>query len=405
MPVESLGDDPRSNGIEHRDSARTDSAGSPGDDWRERAVRLAAVGEISAAVAHEVNNPLGAIVSIAHVLFASPPGHISEDAREDVRLILHEANRASGILKGLLSASRPAADKRETFRVSEIVKKVVAVRKYSLQNEGVRLDLRVSTDLPEVQGDRDQIESVVLNLVLNAERAMRGVEGGRLSMEATETGRTIRLSVRDSGRGIPPDVLPNIFKPFWTTRADGQGTGLGLAICASILREHGGSIKASSTREGAEFVVALPCAPERQRPDARSGASGERARVLIVDDEPLFRLGVSKFLDLTGRYDVAEAADGAEARARILSEPYAAVVVDMRMPAMNGPGLWDAICLDRPALRERVVFMTGDDTDPAVLAFLLDTGRPYIGKPFDPARLDRLIRDIPAVRSVLSGST
>ena len=243
--------------------------------------KMASLGKLAATVAHEVNNPLFGILTYAKLCRkAVAESTLAEEARkpliEQLEVIEHESRRCGEIMRNLLTFARQAPRRREPNDLNELVTRAVRLMHHQFEMLGIEAETRLAGDLGRVDCDAGQIQQVLLVLVVNATEAMR--QGGRLviSTEAVEAQHAVRLSVRDSGPGIPADVLPHIFEPFFTTKEDQQRTGLGLAVAKSIVDQHGGSIEVRSKEgEGAEFVVLLPLAVAESAAEP-AGAAYER---------------------------------------------------------------------------------------------------------------------------------
>lgn len=221
--------------------------------------KLAAVGEMAAGIAHELNNPLTTVSGFTELVLGELPEDVNY--RADLELVLGEARRATDVVRRLLDFSRPGTQSRSRADLNKIVEDVIALSQHLIHTSGVRLTANLAGDLPWVQVDRGQIQQVLINLIHNALQAMP--DGGSLYL-STET-RTVDnrnwaiICVRDSGRGIEPADRERIFEPFYTTRSDRGGTGLGLSITFSIINDHGGSIDVESEiGKGSAFTVRLP---------------------------------------------------------------------------------------------------------------------------------------------------
>src|SRR5581483_6165324 len=257
-------------------------------------------------------------------------------------------------------------------------------------------------DLPLVLGDPAQLEQVLLNLVLNAEHAAREIADGgpaarpRIRLALGRAGDAVRLTVSDNGPGIPPDVLPRIFEPFYTTKPVGQGTGLGLSICYSIVAAHHGRIWAESEPgRGATFVVELPAYEGAAAPPPPPGPPPRprRGRILVIDDEPDVAATLRELLETLDQE--VTVALGGEAGWRLLREQagkWDLVVLDLKMPDLSGQRLWERIVGGDVDVARRVVFVTGDTVDPDTQQFLAATGRPVVPKPFDQGTLAALLQ-------------
>jgi len=224
-----------------------------------QAAKLAAVGEMAAGVAHELNNPLTTIVGFTELVLEDMP----EDSasRNDLETVMREALRARDVVRRLLDFSRRSEMVRVKADINAIVMDTLALVRHLLSTSGVQVRVGVDESLPWAFVDRDQIKQVLLNLVHNALNAMPN--GGQIQIltgSHKKYGKDwITISVEDSGVGIPPENMERIFEPFFTTRAGEGGTGLGLAVTYGILSSHGGMIEAESVvGAGATFTVWLP---------------------------------------------------------------------------------------------------------------------------------------------------
>ncbi len=224
-----------------------------------QAAKLAAVGEMAAGVAHELNNPLTSVVGFTELALDDLPA--DSPIRKDLELVLQEARRARSVVRRLLDFARQSETSRVKADINEIVDDVMMLTKHLMHNSNVEPEIRIGANLPWVLVDRNQIKQVVINLVNNGLYAMP--QGGRLVVETAEqprySRRWITLTVRDTGIGIPPENLQRIFEPFFTTRSDHGGTGLGLSVTYGIVTDHAGMIEVeSAVQQGSTFVVWLP---------------------------------------------------------------------------------------------------------------------------------------------------
>jgi signal transduction histidine kinase len=224
--------------------------------------RLAAVGELAAGVAHELNNPLAAIQAFAQ--FLAENSTLDETTRRDVQTIYKEAQRASRITGNLLSFARRHKPEKESISINEIVARSLELHAYQMKVNNIEVMVDADPEIPMTMADSQQIHQVFVNLIRNAEQAMTEAHGrGTLRVETQAIGDMIRISFGDDGPGIPEDNLKGVFDPFFTTKGVGKGTGLGLSICYGIVQEHGGSLYVrSASGEGATFVVELPIVSE-----------------------------------------------------------------------------------------------------------------------------------------------
>ena len=234
------------------------------------AEKMAAVGQLVSGVAHEVNNPLTAILGFADLLMEN--AEVPESARKDLRVILQEAQRTKQIVQNLLSFARQNPPQRKPVQLNTILIRTVQLRSYDFTSHGIDVVELFDQNLPYVIGDSHQLQQVFLNILNNAYDAVR--ETGRLArieIMTANLGDFVEVSFRDNGEGIAtPD---RIFDPFFTTKEVGKGTGLGLSICYGIVREHGGEILCHNNvgGEGATFIVRLPALAETASLGAAAG--------------------------------------------------------------------------------------------------------------------------------------
>ena len=227
--------------------------------------KLASIGTFSSGIAHELNNPLNNISLTADTLQEEETTLSPEERREMVADIIHETERASKIVRNLLDFSREKATRDELVDLPEIIRKTVSLIQNQLSLQYVWVENYIPADLPQVRGDRHNLQQVFLNLLLNALQAMD--EGGLIHLEGTADERGyVRIEVNDTGRGIPEENLAHVFDPFFTTKPVGQGTGLGLSIAYGIVKKHGGYIEVrSKVNVGTTFTVYLPIAKEERQ--------------------------------------------------------------------------------------------------------------------------------------------
>ncbi len=219
--------------------------------------RLAAVGELAAGVAHEVNNPINTIINSAQLMMDGDP------AEEHTSIILEEGQRIADIVSDLLQFARGDRDSPQPTILTEVVQRTVRLVGENFKRHGIALQVDVDQDLPLVRARPQQLQQVLLNLLINAKDALlqdtrprpRSV---RLGVAPSAGGDTVLLSVRDSGPGIPADLGERIFEPFVTTKRARGGTGLGLSISRTLVEGFGGSLTVVSSPEGADFRVVLP---------------------------------------------------------------------------------------------------------------------------------------------------
>lgn len=222
--------------------------------------RLAAMGAMIGGVAHELNNPLTTIMGVSELLQDT---ETHEGARKQLAMLQQQARKAAEIVQNLTYFSRPPAPGKSRINLVEVVERTLNLHAYSLRKNNVTVDFLKETGVPYALGDPHQLMQVFLNLILNAEQAIRDArDKGTLRIRLGRGENSVWVSFHDDGPGIPKENLPSIFDPFYTTKRPGRGTGLGLSICKSVMKEHNGSVEAANSPEGgAVFTVTLPLSP------------------------------------------------------------------------------------------------------------------------------------------------
>jgi PAS domain S-box-containing protein len=219
--------------------------------------RLAAMGQMIGGVAHELNNPLTSILGVSELL---QDKETDESARKQLIMLQQQARRAAEIVQNLTYFARPPAPGKSTINMAEVVERTLNLHAYSLRKNNITVDFLRDLNLPHALGDPHQLMQVFLNLIVNAEQAIREArDRGTIRIRLGRTESSVWVSFQDDGAGMPPQTLRSIFDPFYTTKRPGRGTGLGLSICKAVMKEHNGSVEAANAPGGgAIFTVALP---------------------------------------------------------------------------------------------------------------------------------------------------
>jgi nitrogen fixation negative regulator NifL len=366
---------------------------------RQRAARiqsdkLADMGTLLAGVAHELNNPLTVVTGYSSMLRQTLG---DGPARERVDRIATAAERCVRIVRNFLALARQHPLERQLARLNQIVQEAVELLAYPLRVDNVEVRLDLADDLPKLWADPHQLHQVIVNLITNAHHAMHGnTSDRRLTIRTRFKAPDARVSleVADTGAGMSPEVLARIFEPFFTTKPLGQGTGLGLPLCQGIVEGHGGTLRVESkVGEGTTMNVDLPVvAPPEGEAKEPEGALTLPAgiRVLVVDDEPHVAGVLTDVLKAQGAH-VEAVHGGREALERLEQGQYDIILSDVRMPGLDGPGLYKAVGAAHPQLLSRFVFLTGDTLNPESSEFVEQTGAPCISKPFDFDEVYRVI--------------
>ena len=343
-----------------------------------QAEKLAAMGQMLAGVAHELNNPLTAILGVTELLRDRPGA--DDSTKHQLELTHRQARRAARIVQNLLEFSRPASPQKKPLDLNNLLDRTLQLQEHSLRRNNIEVDFHPQADLPGIIGDANQLIQVFLNLVTNAEQAIREVrDNGRIQIRAGRNGKQVTITVQDDGVGVRPEALPRIFDPFYTTKRPGGGTGLGLSICMSIIREHGGNIEAETLPAGGSaFTIYLPAAPD-QHPDALPApsqtAAGSRnavrpetdllvgRAVLVLDDEESLRVLLQEGLSARGlRVDCAATTD--QALAHLGRFSYDVFLCDLHLSSggfmVNGRDAASRILGAAGSQKPALIYMTGD---------------------------------------------
>jgi two-component system NtrC family sensor kinase len=225
--------------------------------------RLASIGRLVAGAAHELNNPLTAVIGFSDLLLARD---LASDVKADLYIVNQEAKRAAAIVKELLAFAREQKIEKTLVNINSVIQEVLQEHRYEQRANNIEVDVRLDPALPQIMGNGPQLQKVFASIITNAEQAMLEAHGrGRLTISTEQVGNTVRVSIADDGLGISPDNMKKLFTPFFTTREVGEGSGLGLSVCHGIVTEHGGKIYATSEfGKGATFVVELPVGQQQR---------------------------------------------------------------------------------------------------------------------------------------------
>jgi two-component system NtrC family sensor kinase len=224
-----------------------------------RSEKLASLGRLAAGVAHEINNPLTGVLTFAHLLKEKP--NMDEQDHQDLDLIIHETSRAAEIVRGLLDFARERAAIKEALSINDVIQKTIRLIRNQKLFDRIVIEEDLARNLPQVEGDMNQLQQVLLNLSLNACEAMP--DGGRLIVRTLAGERTVVTKITDTGSGIKREHYDQVFEPFFTTKPAGKGTGLGLSVSYGIVRQHGGGLEFESQEgQGTTFTITLPALGE-----------------------------------------------------------------------------------------------------------------------------------------------
>jgi len=364
------------------------------DELLRRSERMASLGTTLAGVAHELNNPLAAIMGFTQLLLRKP--WPTED-RAALETINHESIRSASIVKDLLALTRKRdVERRVATNLNDIVGYIARTRRYAVETAGIACVVELDPTLPAVHGDRAQLEQVILNLLNNAEQALASVPdaldagvGARIVLRTRQSDGCVVVEIEDNGPGIPADVRSRIWDPFWTTKDEGEGTGLGLAVVHGIVVDHGGSIALEDPpTPGARFVIRLPVATE-SAPAPSAGQASRPLDVLVVDPGASDLVFVERFLTARG-HAVINAGSGELALRLGEQTTFDAVVCDARLLSRDGTPIAGALQRLSGCAKARFVLSAPSPLETQVLPTTID-GATLVARPYDVEELRRLI--------------
>jgi PAS domain S-box-containing protein len=406
-----------------------------------QAQKMDAIGMLVAGVAHELNNPLAAIVGFSHLLRTDPS--LPPDLRSQADLLVQEANRTRVIVQNLLDFARLRPPERVELELGPLLDSVLGLQSYVLARNRLNVVVELEPDLPRLSVDRSQMQQVLINLTVNASQAIHDAERpGTIRIRARaghdDDGPTVRIEIADDGPGVPPAILDRLFMPFVTTKEPGAGTGLGLSVSFGIVRSHGGTLRHEpNPGGGAVFIVELPAVrsasdrtlepgsgsavparvadaataadvvAEGERPrtpadapaavgmgSSESGDSGDgaprRLRILVLDDEPSIRDLLGRVIKRNGQEPILTDT-GSAALEIVRRDPPDAILCDHRMAGMSGTEFLLAVMDIAPDLARRFAFMSGDVLNPELREFAEARGIHLLAKPFDMASVGSVV--------------
>ena len=350
--------------------------------------KMSAVGQLIAGVAHELNNPLTAILGYAQLLESEGLG---ERAADFVSKLFKQAQRTHRVVQNLLSFARQRKPQKEQVDICKVLDETLALRDYDLKVNDIKVEREIESTIPAVTADPHQLEQVFLNVINNGVDAMLECNrAGTLKVRVYAHEGTVITEFQDSGPGIKE---PNrIFDPFYTTKSVGKGTGLGLSICYGIIKEHGGDISARNREEGGAVIeVRLPANAGAGAPQAASPVSTRKSviegSVLLVEDEEAVLEFERDVLAGAGAR-VVTLMHGDEVKARLLQESFDAMIIDGKMSnGWNAPEVYKWISENRPGLERHLMFTFSSAVEPEIRSFLHDNNIPYLVKPFEVSDL------------------
>jgi len=362
--------------------------------------RMASVGTLAAGVAHEINNPLAAVIANLDMavqdiegLQGAPP-----DLAEELKDARSAADRVREIVRDLKIFSRVQEERRGAVDIHKVLESTLRMAWNEIRHRAKLV--KQFTKTPRVDANESRLGQVFLNLIVNAVQAMPegNVAANELRISTAHEGDFVVITIADTGSGMTPEVQARLFTPFFTTKPTGVGTGLGLAISHRIITSLGGNVTFTSTvGKGTEFRVTLPVAAPEVAPITERlplvGTATRRGRVLVVDDEESLGQAIRRFLAIDHEVDaVTNGRDAFDLIAK--GERFDLVLCDLMMPQMTGMELHDAVLRVDPAQAQRMVFLTGGAFTQSARDFMESVPNRRIEKPFDLKMLRNLVNEL-----------
>ena len=358
--------------------------------------RLTSLGTMAAGVAHEINNPLAFVLGNLNVVKSTlaPLTDIPDvdlvDLKDAVNEAIEGAERVRQIVQSLKAFSRVDENRRVQCDVARVMQASLNMAKNELRHRA-----RIVNDINPVGpvlGNEAKLSQVFLNLLVNAAQAMPDGKSDEntVTVSTRDEGGEVIASVTDTGVGIPPEVLPRIFDPFFSTKKIGEGTGLGLFVSQGIIKEAGGTLTVHSTPgKGTSFEVRLPITLAAFQGSGNTPVPrAKRLRILVVDDEPAILRSIERML--SRHHELTLARSGGEALAHLQANlSYDLMLCDLMMPEISGMDLWEHLT---PAQRRRCVFMTGGTFTERASRFMAEAQPPLLEKPFTSLSLEALLQ-------------
>ena len=350
--------------------------------------KMSAVGQLIAGVAHELNNPLTAILGYAQLLQSE---ELAERAADFVNKLFKQAQRTHRVVQNLLSFARQRKPHKQTVDLSKVLEETLALRDYDLRVNNIKLERETEAALPTVTADPHQLEQVFLNIINNAVDAMLETgRGGCLKVSASAKDGNIHIEFHDTGPGIKE---PNrIFEPFYTTKSVGKGTGLGLSICYGIIQEHGGGISAHNRDDGgAVITVVLPstgaAVPSEEPRAVLPRPSAIEGRILLLEDEESI-LEFERDVLIGAGADVVTSMKSEELKTLLQNQAFDALIVGSKIPGGGTlPELQGWIAENCPGLKNHLLVTFSSAPEPEMRSFLQEQSVPYLMKPFEVSDL------------------
>ncbi len=357
-----------------------------------RTEKLASLGKLISGVAHEINNPLFSAMGYSELLLMDMPGN--DERREKVKYILDSIKRARSIIEDLLKFARREEIKKELLNINDVIRSTIVLRSYSFKVNNIKLVTDLNENIPPIKGNFSQLQQVMLNILINAEQAIKETNNnGIIKIKTRYNGQrqSVDIEISNNGPKIPDEIVDKIFDPFFSTKDVGEGTGLGLSTSFGIVRDHEGEINVKSDDSWTVFTVTIPAEKEKNNLTMDDGDlfnlemaknyKNNNEKALIVDDEEIIIKLMRDFLEQRG-FTVFAANSGEKAIDILNNEEIDIIISDIKMPGMDGIKFYNKIKNYNPGLLDRLIFITGDTVSEETLSFLDSSGVSFLRKPF-----------------------
>ncbi len=358
--------------------------------------KLASIGKLASGVAHEINNPLTAILGFSEILLMQS----NNGNKAKLEKIHESAIRCKKIVEDLLSFAREHKSERKLLDVNDTVERSLSIGNNLIKIFNITIEKHFEAPSPCIIGDEFHLQQVFVNVISNACHAMEHSQMKTLTVTTESNHSSVFIRFSDTGHGIPAENLSKVFDPFFTTKDVGKGSGLGLSICYGIVRDHYGSITAESTQgNGATFIIEIPKADpaslsyDMRRPAAHDTSILHDASILVVEDEE----SICEFYRETlkeGNNIIHFAHSGKEALQELELSDFDLIILDLRMPEVDGIQFYNFLKNSKPHLIDRVLICTGDIISPDVRDFMKEVNNTVLHKPFSLADFKKSIEAI-----------
>jgi PAS domain S-box-containing protein len=328
-----------------------------------RSEKLSSIGTFVAGVAHELNNPLTAVIGYSDMLLDSSKD-ISEETRKDLNVIIMQSERAARIVANLLKFARNEKSEKHAVKIDEVLESTINLQEYQFHADNIKIVRDYGKDMPLILADDNSLQQVFMNILVNAHDAMMDNNvTGEIRVKTEYINREVVITIENDGLCIPKEKLFKVFDPFFTTKQIGKGTGLGLSVSQGIIKDHQGNMAVENIDDGGvRFIITLPV-PDKKPVKRAEKEAGEYAviqgmRVLFVDDEEGIRDFAKRILTKKDVF-ILTANNGEEAIKMLEQGEFDAIISDLKMPVMGGLELGDWLRENKPDYLKRFVIATG----------------------------------------------